>query len=363
MNLSPFSPGSIRQLSLRNRFVRSATHEGMADDDGNYTPELTALLKTLADHEVGLIISGHAFVEPNGRAGKRQAGADRDDCIGPWQTAVKAVHDAGAGIFLQLAHAGGYAAVPAPAGPSSFSPAPNQSPCRTLDETAIAAVVTAFRTAAGRARAAGFDGVQIHAAHGYLISQFLSPYYNRRSDAYGGTLQNRSRLLREIYEAVRREVGGDYPVAIKINSEDFVDGGFTADDCLQVCVELARSGLDAVELSGGIPPAGKQRSPVRTDNPAEAARPVYYEAVAKRLKTLVDIPVLLVGGIRYYEVAARLLAENCSDFLSLSRPLIREPDLIRRWQTGDRRRAECITCNGCFRPILTGRGCYCPLKP
>ncbi|MDD7751323.1 MAG: tRNA-dihydrouridine synthase, partial [bacterium] len=206
----------------------------------------------------------------------------------------------------------------------------------------------------------GFDAVQIHAAHGYLISQFLSPFYNKRADEYGGPLENRMRLLLRVYDAVRKAVGDAFPVLIKINSEDFVAGGFSADECALVCRELEKRGLNGVELSGGLPASGPKLSPVRTVNPASAEEKSYYEDAAKRIKAQLSVPVILVGGIRYPETAERLLREDACDFVSLSRPLISEPDLIRRWELEDAFRARCITCNACFRPIVTGLGFGCP---
>jgi len=170
------------------------------------------------------------------------------------------------------------------------------------------------------------------------------------------------RLLIRVYDAVRRAVGEAFPVLLKINSGDFVDGGFTTDDCVTVCRELERRGLNGIEISGGIPEAGAKLSPVRAENPEKAAEPVYYEAAAKRIKAAVSIPVILVGGIRWLETAERLLEEEACDFISLSRPLIAEPDLIRRWNTEDSFRSACVTCNACFRPILTGKGFYCPKR-
>ena len=255
-----FTPVRIGGLSIRNRFVRSATHEGLADENGFYTERLSGVLTLLAEHEVGLIISGHAFVSPEGRASALQASAATDDAIPGWRETVERVHARGAKIALQLAHAGGNTAVPGAAGPSAFAQAPGKKECRALTPDEIRNLKTAFAAAACRARRAGFDAVQIHAAHGYLLSQFLSPYYNRRTDDHGGTLSGRARMVYEVYDAVRNAVGEDYPVLIKINSEDFVPGGFSQEECRTVCLELEKRGLNAIELSGGIPPAGCVRS-------------------------------------------------------------------------------------------------------
>ena len=361
MNL--FTPVRLNQRQVPNRVVRSATHEGLADDRGHYTPELTALLRRLAANRVGLILSGHAYVSPEGRVRRGQAAADHDACIPPWRQATAAVHAEGGLIFLQLAHAGGSAErSPAAFGPSPFAPGGEGEPCRAATPEELARIPAAFAAAARRAREAGFDGVQIHAAHGYLLSQFLSGFYNHREDAYGGTPENRARLLYEVYAAVRAAVGADYPVLVKLNAADFVAGGLTAGESRTVALELARRGLDGVELSGGIPEAGARLSPVRQENPASPEAPVYYEAEARALKNAaLPIPLLLVGGIRYPETAERLLATGVCELISLSRPLIRDPELAARWARGEGGRSECVSCDRCFRPIMTGRGCYCPV--
>jgi len=360
MTLPLAAPFELNGMMLRNRLVRSATHEGLASPEGLWTPEMAAMQERLARGGVGLIITGHAYVSVEGRVRPGQTAADSDECVGPWREAVERVHAAGAKIALQLAHAGGRGGDrETAAGPSPFIPGKNCPECREMDANDIARVVRCFAAAARRAKAAGFDGVQIHAAHGYLVSQFLSPFYNRRADAYGGPLENRARLLYEILDAVRAEVGGGFPVLAKINTGDFVPGGFSREECAAVCRELEARGLDAVEFSGGIPEAGDASSPVRTVDPAPG-EPAYYEEAARAIRAQLRIPVILVGGIRAAADAERLLREGVCDLVSLCRPLIRDPELPERWLAGDAARSGCVSCNGCFRPIMTGRGVYCP---
>ncbi len=346
-----FDPIKINRLELRNRFVRSATHEGMATPEGLYTPELTKLLVELAEGEVGLIISGHAFVSPEGRAGRFQASAATDESIGPWRETLSAVHAAGGKMVLQLAHAGGAADDrEAAVGPSPFAMDQKRPACREISVDEIKQVIRSFAGAARRAQEAGFDGVQIHAAHGYLISEFLSGALNHRTDEYGGNPENRARLLNEVANAIRAAVGPDYPVLAKINSEDFVPGGFTPDECAAVCGMLP---VDAVELSGKLP---------WITNEPNGDKHVYYEAAARKIKSMLKVPVILTGGIREAAVAERLLKEKACDCIGLSRPLIREPHLVKRWHTGDTAKAKCITCNVCFRPVIRGKGLYCPVE-
>ena len=363
MNQNPpltFRPGIIGTLRTANRLIRSATHEGMGNPDGVPTSALAAAWENLARGGIGLIISGHAFVDAAGRASRNQTAIDRDELIPSWRIPVEAVHRAGGKVMLQLAHAGLYAAVPEPAGPSPSAPAPGKPLCREISSRQIIELIAAFARAARRAREAGFDGVQLHAAHGYLISQFLSGYYNHRTDEYGGTPENRSRLLVEILKAVRREVGSDYPVTVKINSEDFITGGMNQAECAVVCRRLQEIGLDAVELSGGVQAPEACFSPVRRV-PLSTPETAFYREAAAAIRKKLHIPVILVGGLSSLHLCEELLHDQCCDFIALCRPLIREPALIRRWQQGDDAPSPCIRCNACFRPILTGRGLFCPI--
>ncbi|MFW6180081.1 MAG: tRNA-dihydrouridine synthase, partial [Desulfohalobiaceae bacterium] len=205
---------------------------------------------------------------------------------------------------------------------------------------------------------AGFDAVQIHAAHGYCLSQFLSPYFNQRQDEYGGDIEGRSRIVREVLQAIKIGAGTEYPVLIKINAQDFLSPGFSMQDMLEVCKMLAEEGLEAVELSGGTRVSGEY-IPSRTHPIKSAEDEVYYFQEAQQFKQAVDLPLILVGGIRSPEVAENLVTQDQADLISMSRPLVREPDLIQRWRSGNREPAACISDNKCFKPILNGEGIYC----
>lgn len=215
----------------------------------------------------------------------------------------------------------------------------------------------AYVDAARRAQSAGFDGIQLHSAHGYLLSQFLSPWFNRRTDQYGGTGENRVRIHIETIRAIREVVGNDYPMLAKINSQDFSEGGLVVGDSIAAAGRMVEAGLDAIELSGGLLTGGRL-SPSRPniDTPEKEA---YFQDAAGAFKRALGVPLILVGGIRSMEVAERLLTEKGADYVSMSRPLIREPDLIQRWRSGDRSRAQCISDNLCFRPGMSGKGIYC----
>jgi 2,4-dienoyl-CoA reductase-like NADH-dependent reductase (Old Yellow Enzyme family) len=221
-------------------------------------------------------------------------------------------------------------------------------------------VAQAFGRAAIRARNAGFDGVQIFAAHGFFLSQMLSPRYNDRTDGYGGEIQNRARALLEVLGEIRDRLGEAYPVLAKVNVQDLVEGGLTLEDSLRVGAMLEAGGIDAIELSGGL----LNLPNLMTERAETEGGGAYFEAEAKAFKERIQVPLILVGGIRSYETAERLVKEGTVEYVALCRPLIREPDLVSRWQGGDLARATCISCNNCVEHIKRGDGPICePLRP
>ncbi len=355
-----FDTTNLKSISLRNRIVRSATWEGLAEDNGDCTDKLNELMAALSAGQVGLIISSHAYVHPVGKASPQQIGIDHDDRIASLAELTQAVHARGGAIVCQLAHAGGETAHEL-AGGTALAPSPMQNEKgQTAEEMTarqIGETIQAFADGARRAMEAGFDGVQIHGAHGYLISQFLSPFFNKRTDEYGGTPGNRARLLREVYAAIRAEVGDDYPVLLKINSCDFLDPGLTSEEMMDIVSALAAEGLDAVELSGGTRYSGEQGPIRRGDGDG-----VYYRDIAIACKRRVDIPVILVGGIRALSTAEELLSQEACDYIALSRPLICQPDLPAVWARNEMDACECVSCSMCFLPAFKGEGIQCLQK-
>ena len=355
-----FDTHTLAGMTLRNRLVRSATWEGLCDDTGAPTDKFTAMMVDLARGGTGLIISSHAYVRPAGQASPQQLGIYDDSLLESLSTMTRAVHDAGGVIACQLAHAGGEALTELTnTSPLAPSPMTNEkgNQAVTMTDTDIQDTVAAFADGARRAKAAGFDGVQIHAAHGYLISQFLSPHFNNRTDTYGGCLENRMRLLADIYTAIRAEVGPDYPIMAKINASDFLDDGLTPDEMIDVVQVLATQRLDAIELSGGTRYSGECPPIRRGDRDG-----VYYRDIAIRCRAAVDIPVMLVGGIRDRTTAESLLAAGACDYIALSRPLIAQPDLPSLWEAGDIDQCECVSCTMCFLPAFKGEGIACVQK-
>lgn len=354
-----FEPGKINGMELSNRFVRSATWEGMAADDGTVTPKLIETMVALARGGVGMIITSHAYVRKEGQAGPWQIGVYKDELIDGLKEMAAAVHENGSKIVMQIAHAGNFAAkqltglVPWVA---SDYEGLAKTPRHEITGDDIRALTESFAEAASRAKVAGFDGVQIHSAHGYLLSQFLSPLYNRRRDDFGGSIENRSRIHLGVLRAVRKVVGDDFPVMAKLNCGDFVEGGLNTTDALRVGGFLAGAGLDALEISGGVLTGGRM-SPSRMVKKEE--QEAYFKNEARAFRKKLDIPLILVGGMRSFETAKNLLDDGTADFISMCRPFIREPDLINRWKSGDRRKALCKSDNACFKPGMEGKGIYC----
>lgn len=355
-----FESSEINGMKLANRFVRSATWEGVAADDGACTPKLIELMTGLARGGVGLIISGHTYVSQTGQAGPWQLGVYDDKLIPGLEAMATAVHQNGGKIVMQLAHAGYFANAKltgqtpmAPSNVEGFAKGPRQE----MNTDDIKGVVNAYGAAARRAQTAGFDGVQIHSAHGYLLSQFLSPAFNQRQDEYGGDIRNRARALVEVLREVRQTVGKDFPVLVKMNCQDFIENGLPPEDSRQAGKMLVENGIDAIELSGGVLIGGKM-SPSRMGIKSEE-KEAYFQNEARAFKAEVDVPLILVGGNRSFQVAERMVNDGVADYISLCRPLIREPDLINRWKSGDLSRATCVSDNMCFVPARKGEGIYC----
>ena len=339
-----FEPISIGSLKVENRFVRSATAECLSDEEGRPLPELTEMYRSLAEGGVGLIITGHAFVHPGGRCRKVMSGMHHDGMIPLWAEVTAAVHAVGGNIAVQLNHGGrqcdpaaveGPLLAPSPVPLNADSPRPME-----MNERDIHGLIRAYAEAAGRAKEAGFDAVQVHSAHGYLISSFNSPASNWRHDAWGGSPARRLRFLEEVVAAVRDVVGDDYPVFVKLGTVDFCRDGLTEDDGVEIVGHLADMGLDAVETSGGIGPENTRPGILRPDQEA------YFLPIARKARDVTDLPIMLVGGIRSAEVMGRILDEGAADMISICRPLIREPDLPNRLRRGQDK-ATCISCNQC----------------
>lgn len=353
-----FEVTTINGLKLSNRLVRSATWEGLCAEDGRPTPALIELYRKLAQGGVGLIVTGIAYVTADGRPLPGALGLHDDALAADIRALTEAVHREGGRICIQLGHAGGQTRSSLcggrPLAPSAVA-APQYHPESPQEMTTddIERVIEAFAAAARRAKGYGFDAVQLQAAHGYLLNQFLSPHTNLRSDAYGGDLKRRSRFLLEVYARVRAAVGDGYPVLVKLNGSDHLAEGFGLDEAVLVAKALDAAGVDAIEVSGGTPASG-ERNPLRRGI-ASPAQEAYNLPLARAIRPAVRCPVLVVGGIRSVWTAKGILRRGEADYIALCRPLVRQPDLPKRWRWAEGGTlSRCNSCNGCFKTALRG---------
>jgi len=359
-----FRPGKIGTLEIKNRLVRSATWENAASESGHVTDPLQDMYRALAKGGVGLIITSHSVVHPRGMTDPRMIWVADDSYIPSVRTLARAVHQTASDckVMIQLTHSGRQPTPGTgvePVGPSAvYDEFSKQTPREmTLEE--IEDVVEAFAQAIRRARVAGLDGVQLHGAHGYLLSSFLSPRANKRKDRYGGSVENRCRIVREIVECGHKEAGHDFPVLIKMNSVDYLPGGVDIEESKKIAECLSQIELAAFEISGctwetitrseeeiGFKPAPipEARKGIKTKE-----QEAYFWQYAKEIRKVVNKPMILVGGIRSIGKIEEILEEGSIDFCAMCRPLVREPDLPNRWLRGEgSETAACISCNQCI---------------
>ena len=331
-----FEPVSLGALTLKNHLIRSATWEGLAYRNGSLTKELYVIYDELAAGGVGAVITGFTSVAMNDRYFGGIMRLCDDALIPQYRRLTEIVHAHGTPVITQLALGAFYREEDG----QSVQPVQIEPDEMTIDE--IHLVERQFAEAAARAKAAGFEGVQIHAAHFFFLSRFISPAVNHRRDAYGGTTENRSRILTEILSGVREAVPGMH-VTVKINSSDFMFGGLDEADCVKICKLLDDAGIDSVEVSGNGTSVGGIRPHVNE---------AYFLPFAARLAERVPVPVILVGGLRSRETMERVLNETKIELLSLSRPLLREPDFPRKLERGEAEESSCMSCNACYSSPL-----------
>lgn len=385
-----FEPMQLGNVQIKNRFVCSATYESMATEIGEVTDDLVKRYRNLARGDVGLIIPGYIYIHPLGRAFKYQAGIHNNDMIPGLKKVVESVHQEGGKIAFQLGHAGRQTSKEiigqTPIGPSDkgrdpiyfFKP-------KKMTEEQIHEVIQTFGTATGRAVEAGVDGVQIHAAHGYLINQFLSPFFNERDDAWGGSDENRFRFLKEVILETRKALPEGMPLLVKLNTHDHTPKeGVTPILAKKYAGWLAELEIDGLELScgssvysfmnmcrGDVPvneivnsldwwkkPFGKlmlNRLLGKYD-----LQEGYNLEAAKMIKPVIgSIPLFLVGGLRRTSQMEEILEKGYADFISMSRPFIREPSLVRRIKEGKTDVASCVSCNRCLAAVINNMPVRC----
>ena len=322
--------------TIKNRFFKSAMSEGMGTRDFQPKKNIATLYKRWAEGGTGLIITGNIMVDPKGTAEPGNIVFDKNSNMEILKEWAKQGQQHGAKVMVQLNHPGKQA----PKTVSKQTVAPSAVPLgnglnklfstpRALTTSEVEELVQKFVTSAKVAKEAGFSGVQIHAAHGYLISQFLSPHDNRRTDKYGGSLENRMRFLKEIYLGMREELGKDFNIGIKINSTDFKEDGLTEEDSLKTIIELANLGLDFVEISGGT-----YERPAMMGATSKSTNQVFFAEYSKKLKQKIEIPVVVTGGIRSINAMNTLLNDNTTDFIGIARPLTIDPNIPNKIKQG-----------------------------
>lgn len=311
----------IRKLELKNRLVLPPMQTSLSDR-GHVTE---AMLQYYRDRAIGanlgLIITEHCCITEKGRAHEAQLSIAEDGMIGEHRRLTDAVHECGSRIFIQMNHAGS-AAEPFDGGETvSASDLVNprkelRSRPRALTVSEIKEIEDAFAAAAVRAVAAGYDGVEIHCAHGYLLDQFYSPLTNRRDDEYGSqNVVNRTRILRETAEKVRKAVGTEIPIAVRLGGSDYMQGGATEEDAVEACRLLSALDIDLLDISGGM--CGYNRP--------EHREPGYFGSMTEKIKAAASIPVILTGGVRTAEAAETLLQEGKADLIGVGRTLYKNP--------------------------------------
>ncbi len=348
-----FDSTTIGGIPVSCRIVRSATFEGMGDENGFPTARLIETYSRLAEGGVGLIITGmmaSSLMEPHQHC---QVCLDRTEAVAPLRDLTETVHQQGGKVMAQIVVMG--SAILVPEGENRVIVSPSgiaDSGCakpHALTIPEIERLISDAADAAQRAKAAGFDGVQFHGAHGYLASKFLTPHFNKRTDEYGGSLENRTRFLLNAIAAIRQAVGPDYPIWVKLNCDDFMaEEGFTFDESKQVMQWLEAAGVNAIEVSGGntssLPRKGPIRAIRRTKEPMYFAQYAAEAAALLKGKTQVGV----VGGFRSATDMEACLEMTKLAFISMCRPLLRQSDLPNLWREGDKEPALCISCSRCF---------------
>lgn len=353
-----FSPFVLKGVKIKNRLVRSAMETGMADLAGYVTIDNLNIYRKAAEGGVGLIITEAIGAHPLGRSFHEQIAAWEDENVPGLQRLSDEIHIHGDGamVFAQLQSAGasgwGY----------SYGQVDTEISLDTMPEEQIETLIQAFGEAAARVKKAGFDGIEFHGGHGYIISQFLSPAVNHRTDKWGGSLEKRMRFPLEVYRAVRAQVGNDFPVGIKMNTADYLPGGHWVEDTFKIAKRFAGEGFDFIEASGGMGFMTELRESLRKK--VEEKEYYFSEAVDKFVDALkgTDTALMVVGGIGSPRVMEGLLEQGV-DFISLARPWLCEPDFANRVKAGDLRRSQCVSrerlCNLCLTKLATGSvTCY-----
>ena len=337
---SIFDEVQLKNLKLNNRIIRASIGDGYSLVNGKITEESLNLYKQLSNDGVGLIITGCTNVADYYQFDNiNNFRIDKDEYIPEYQKLTSLVHKNKAKILMQIFHVGGATTVQTDKiyAPSSIKiPATNRTSNEMTKED-ILRIEQNFVDGAVRAQKAGFDGIDIHAAHHYLLSEFLSPIFNKRNDEYGGNDENRARMIIEIIQKIRKEVGPDFIISMKINCEDGYPEGITQEGFLTACKLAEKAGVDMIQVSGMEWWFGK----------IKPKTPVFFQQT-KLLADIVKIPVVLVGGLRDVDTMENAINNSNIEFVSVGRPLICEPDIVQKWKSGYKKKSICLNCNNCL---------------
>lgn len=321
------TPIRVGKIDLPNRLVLPPMATAKSGPNGTVSDSLCAYYREKTDGgAIGLLITEHSYIRPDGMAGRGQLSICRDEDIPGLRRLTDTVHRNHTKVFAQISHAGSAAAeeltgCPAISASRVRHPRAKDALPREMTLQDIAQVTDCFARAAARAKAAGFDGVELHSAHGYLLNQFYSPLTNQRTDAYtGATLEGRTRLHVEVIRAVRSAVGADYPIALRLGACDYVQNGTTLADSVRAASVLEEAGVDLLDVSGGF---------CFYTNPFDKTEG-YFRELTAAIRKAVSVPVLLTGGIVTPEAAEALLAHQCADLIGVGRAILRDSDWARR---------------------------------
>ncbi len=350
-----FSPEKIGNVEIKNRIVRSATYTHSATNDGYVTDEMIKFHTDLANGGIGLLITGITTVDKIGTISPGQTCLYDDSYIEGQKKFVDAIHDCSdAKIAPQLSHSGRQGLTPI--APSAITFREGDRIPKELTNEEVKEVITNFINAGRRVYESGYDLIQLNSGHGWLLCNFLSPFTNKRTDEYGGSLPNRMRMLVDIYNGIVDEVGKNFPIIVKLQTQDFIEEGISLEEGKSIAKTLVDLGFAAIEPSGGsgeISRLYKIRYPsVKVQSQDDEN---YFLPAVKKLKPIMkDCKSILMGGVRNPLTVEQLLQENTIDFIAMSRPLICEPDLPNRWKDGDLSPPLCNSCNRCY--FSTGSG-------
>ncbi len=362
-----FTAGRVGSLPLKNRLVFAATSSELADDDGFVTDDMVEFYADRARGGTGLLIVEATYVEQEGKRLHHNAMLHDDRYIPGMRRLAEAVHAAGAKIAIQLNH-GGRESIPEVSGSAPLAPSPVPSRFTAVGDAVIPKELTVadiqrlvrrYVEAAVRGQAAGFDGVELHGAHGYLIGQFLSPEANRREDDYGGDTRRRARFYVELIQGIKRRLGQDFPVICRMNGRDHIPGGLELDEAVEIAALLEAAGADSVSISGGI-----HASRPYMIVPGMSIPRGCYVPSSVALKERLRVPVMVVGRINTPELAEEILSTGKADFICLSRALLADPFFPAKARAGHVDRiAPCIACNECLATIHRHKGIACTVNP